>query len=236
MTKHAEIYLDCNATTPVLPIAAKAAQQAMENLYGNPSSTHITGLKARYILESTRDCAKSVLGAGQGQVIFVSGATEGIQSAIFSALCAAKERIAKEKPASTQYLLYGATEHKAVPNSLHHWNAVLGLNAEVLAIRVDKNGLLDEAFIASHIENTLMICTMAVNNETGVKQDLDALDTCIRSKNPKASWMVDCVQALGKSTLNLADTTIDYAPFSGHKLYGPKQQSHTELVEKSLPN
>lgn len=220
--KNPEIYLDCNATTPVLPIAAKAAQEAMESLYGNPSSTHITGLKARYILESTRDSARVVLGAGGGQVIFVSGATEGIQSAIFSALCEVKKNQNSNNETKVNYLLYGATEHKAVPNSLHHWNEVLGIGAEVKAIPVDGNGLLDLAFIDHHIADTVMICTMAVNNETGVAQDLSILESRIRAKNPKVAWMVDCVQALGKQALNLAKTTIDYAPFSGHKLYGPK--------------
>jgi len=63
---------------------------------------------------------------------------------------------------------------------------------------------------------------MAANNETGVKQDLVALEQLIRRANPDVYWMVDCVQALGKMTLNIAQTSIDYAPFSGHKLYAPK--------------
>lgn len=67
-----------------------------------------------------------------------------------------------------------------------------------------------------------MICTMAVNNETGVYQDLNQLENVIRKHNSNIFWMVDCVQALGKRNLNLARTTIDYAPFSGHKLYAPK--------------
>jgi cysteine desulfurase len=119
-------------------------------------------------------------------------------------------------------LLYGATEHKAVPNTLKHWNEVLGINAQVLAIPVDSKGILDLDFIAAHSADALMICTMAVNNETGVYQDLAAIEQVIRSRNSNVSWMVDCVQALGKQQLALSDTSIDYAPFSGHKLYAPK--------------
>ena len=81
-----EIYLDCNATTRVLPAAAEAAQSAMDILYGNPSSSHITGLRARHILELARRRAASVLGAGDGRIVFTSGATEAIQMAILSAL------------------------------------------------------------------------------------------------------------------------------------------------------
>ena len=174
------IYLDANATTPVLPRAAKAVLLTMHTLFGNPSSSHSTGLKAKQIMEQTRDKAQKVLGSGQGQVIFTSGATEGIQTAILSSLCAAKDRMVKGRKYT---LLYGATEHKAVPESLKHWNQVLDVNAEVKAIPVDKNGILDHDFIAKEVPNALMICTMAVNNETGVYQDLTRLEQTIRSHN-----------------------------------------------------
>ncbi|TQV86379.1 aminotransferase class V-fold PLP-dependent enzyme [Aliikangiella coralliicola] len=217
-----EIYLDNNATTPVLEDAVKAAQDAMQTVYGNPSSTHVTGLRARYILDSTRDLAKEVVGAGRGNIIFLSGATEGIQTAIFSALIEIKRKISQQGNENYRYLLYGATEHKAVPNSLKHWNDILEIGAELVSIPVDNDGKLDYDFIEKHLSKTAMICTMAVNNETGVAQDLGALETLIRTHNASVPWMVDCVQALGKFELELAKTTIDYAPFSGHKIYAPK--------------
>ncbi|GIU48971.1 aminotransferase class V-fold PLP-dependent enzyme [Shewanella sp. KT0246] len=220
-----QIYLDANATTPVLPQAAEAALNSMKVLFGNPSSSHITGLKAKDLMEQTRLNAKKVIGADTGKVIFTSGATEGIQTAIISALVEAKKQIEADKLSATPpcySLLYGATEHKAVPESLKHWNKILGINAEIKAIPVDTLGNLDKQFIAKEAPNALMICTMAVNNETGVFQDLAELDKVIRSANNDIFWMVDCVQALGKTSLNLANTTIDYAPFSGHKLYAPK--------------
>lgn len=213
----AEIYLDCNATTPVLPHIAQAVEHVMEQVFGNPSSSHITGLQARYILDNTRRLARQVIGAEKGHVVFTSGATEGIQTAVLSALSAARQQ-----HTTGRYLLYGATEHKAVPQALEHWNRLLGVNAELKAIPVDHNGLLDQQFIADHVADALMICTMAVNNETGVGQDLVALEQVIRQHNASVPWMVDCVQALGKQALQLARTSIDYAPFSGHKLYAPK--------------
>lgn len=212
-----ELYLDCNATTPVLPQIAQAVSHTMETVFGNPSSSHITGLKARYILDTTRQLARKVVGLEHGRLIFTSGATEGIQTAVVSAISHAM----KTRP-SAKYLLYGATEHKAVPQALEHWNELLGLHAELKAIPVDRDGRLDLQFIARHVADAAMICTMAVNNETGIKQDIQAIEEVIRANNPSIPWMVDCVQALGKLPLTLDETTIDYAPFSGHKLYGPK--------------
>jgi cysteine desulfurase len=213
------IYLDANATTQVLPEAATAALTTMETCFGNPSSSHITGLQAKQIIDETRQQAKNIIGAGDGKVIFTSGATEGIQTAILSAL----HHVKKNLDSSKKYcLLYGATEHKAVPESLKHWNEILEINAEIKAIPVNEIGQLDMDFIAKEVPNALMICTMAVNNETGVYQDINLLDQTIRANNKNTLWMVDCVQALGKTDLNLANTSIDYAPFSGHKLYAPK--------------
>lgn len=217
--KQQEIYLDNNATTPVLACAATAVLHHMQTCFGNPSSSHSTGLKAKVELEATRALARKVIGASSGQIVFTSGATEGIQTSIVSALLDARSR---GLTGPQVLLLYGATEHKAVPESLKHWNQVLQLEATVMAIPVDQYGVLDQTFIRQQLPAAALICTMAANNETGVKQDLAALDQLIRSVNPTVRWMVDCVQALGKMSLDIANTSIDYAPFSGHKLYAPK--------------
>lgn len=224
------IYLDANATTQVLPQASAAALSTMETLFGNPSSSHISGLQAKQIMDKTRAQAKEIVGAENGNIIFTSGATEGIQTAILSALLHVKKSLDKTK---NHTLLYGATEHKAVPESLKHWNEILEINAELKAIPVNKIGQLDLDFIAKEVPNALMICTMAVNNETGVYQDISLLDKTIRTNNPNTYWMVDCVQALGKQNLNLAMTSIDYAPFSGHKLYAPKGVGFMYVKENS---
>ncbi|MFC0048268.1 aminotransferase class V-fold PLP-dependent enzyme [Rheinheimera tilapiae] len=215
----AEVYLDNNATTAVLPCAAQAVLHHMQTCFGNPSSSHSTGIKAKVELELTRQLARQVIGASSGQIVFTSGATEGIQTSIVSALLDARSR-GLHGPETL--LLYGATEHKAVPESLKHWNHVLQLGATVQAIPVDSHGILDTQALTLLLPKAAMICTMAANNETGVKQDLLKLEQLIRSVNPQVRWMVDCVQALGKMSLDIANTSIDYAPFSGHKLYAPK--------------
>ena len=216
-----EIYLDSNATTCVLPAAVAAARQAMEQGYGNPSSTHATGLQAKAMMDGVRQRASRLLGVGDGRLMFNSGATEGIQTAVLSALCALRERRDAGKRIGS-LLLYGATEHKAVPESLAHWNRLLGLNLEVHKLPVDAQGRHDLQALDALIGDAAMLCTMAANNETGVVSDLSAIAQLLQERGADAYWMVDCVQALGKLKLNLAATRIDYAPFSGHKLYAPK--------------
>lgn len=210
-----EIYLDANATTPVLPQAREAAMAAMAEDFGNPSSIHSSGLKARALVDGVRAQARRVLGAGNGQLLFLSGATEGIQTAVLSALSALRQ--APDRP---DLLLYGATEHKAVPEAIKHWNALLGLNLAVQAIPVGRDGRHDLAWLQAHAPRAGLVCTMAANNETGVVSDLDGISAAIAGS--PARWLVDGVQALGKLPLQLAQRCIDYVPFSGHKLYAPK--------------
>jgi cysteine sulfinate desulfinase/cysteine desulfurase-like protein/rhodanese-related sulfurtransferase len=216
-----EIYLDGNATTSVLPAAIAAATDAMAQRFGNPSSSHATGLKAKALLDQTRACAVRLLGVGDGRLMFNSGATEGIQTAVLSALMALRERQARGE-AIGSLLVYGATEHKAVPESLAHWNRLLGLNLELRKLAVDQFGAHDLAQLRELAPQAALLCTMAANNETGVVTDLAAIETLLADTGTAAYWLVDCVQALGKLDLNLRATRIDYAPFSGHKLYAPK--------------
>lgn len=216
-----QIYLDSNATNAVLPQAVAAAREVMEERYGNPSSTHLAGLRAKALLEAVRERAVRVLGAGDGRLMFNSGATEGIHTAVLSALVDLRERRDAGRPIG-RWLVYGATEHKAVPESLAHWNRLLGLDLDILALPVDGEGRHDLARLRALAPDTALLCTMAANNETGVISDLVGIEQCLLASGSAALWLVDGVQALGKLPLKLAATRIDYAPFSGHKLYAPK--------------
>ncbi|MEO6919987.1 MAG: aminotransferase class V-fold PLP-dependent enzyme [Collimonas sp.] len=216
-----EIYLDGNATTAVLPAAIEAATQAMSQCFGNPSSTHATGIRAKAMMSQARQRAARLLGTGEGRLMFNSGATEGIQTAVLSALCALRERQSGGERIG-KFLLYGATEHKAVPESLMHWNRLLGLNLEMRKLAVDGDGLHDLDALRLLAKDAALVCTMAANNETGVISELAQIEAVLQDSRSDAYWLVDCVQALGKMQLNLAATRIDYATFSGHKLYAPK--------------
>ncbi|MGN6525367.1 MAG: aminotransferase class V-fold PLP-dependent enzyme [Burkholderiaceae bacterium] len=214
-----ELYLDANATTPVLPQARDAALAAMSDTFGNPSSIHGAGLRARAMVDGVRARARRLLGAPTGRLTFTSGATEGIQTAVLSALRSLQARRAAGEAIPT-LLLYGATEHKAVPVALRHWNAVLDLGLELRAIPVGTDGRHDLAWLRRHAAQAGLVCTMAANNETGVVSDLEGIERALAGSG--ALWLVDCVQALGKLPLALGRHPIDYAPFSGHKLYAPK--------------
>lgn len=216
---NSDIYLDNNATTAVLPAAVKAAVQAMTASFGNPSSTHTAGLRAKSVIDKVRASAARLIGAGEGRIVFNSGATEGIQTAVLSALCAIRQRRAEGLPTGS-LLVYGATEHKAVSESLAYWNQVLELNLSLRKLPVDAEGRHDLEVLRTLVPDAAFVCTMAANNETGAISDLDGIAAVL--DGTAVLWMVDCVQALGKLPLNLASTRIDYAPFSGHKLYAPK--------------
>ncbi|WP_284617357.1 aminotransferase class V-fold PLP-dependent enzyme [Aquabacterium humicola] len=214
-----DIYLDANATTPVLPQAQAAALAVMAEVYGNPSSLHGSGLKARALLDEVRTTARRVIGAEGGELFFTSGATEGIQTAVLSALTELRRRRAAGDGRALS-LLYGATEHKAVAEALKHWNAVLALDLPIQAIPVGPDGRHDLRWLREHAPQAGLVCTMAANNETGVISDLDGIAAALAGS--PALWLVDGVQALGKLPLKLVERRIDYAPFSGHKLYAPK--------------
>lgn len=209
-----EIYLDANATTPVLPQARAAALEVMQDGFGNPSSAHTSGLRARARMSQVRATARRVLGVADGELIFVSGATEGIQTAVFSALNSLAGRD------DVDCVLYGATEHSAVPQALRHWNGVLGLGLAILEIPVGRDGAHDLAWLRAHAGRAGLVCTMAANNETGVVSDLSGIAAALAGS--PALWLVDGVQALGKMALDLVGLPIHYAAFSGHKLYAPK--------------
>ena len=201
-----EIYLDANATSPVLPAAIAAA--------GGRHAARASAIRAaatrpacarKALLDGVRDRARRVLGAGAGRVIFTSGATEGIQTAVLSALCAVRERQAAGE-AVGDLLLYGATEHKAVPEALAHWNRLLGTGLTLRALPVDGDGRHRLDVLRQLAPRAAMVCTMAANNETGVISDLDAIDAVLRVTAQQARyWMVDSVQALGKLPLALAE-------------------------------
>ncbi len=216
-----EIYLDANATSPVLPAAIAAAAASMRDGFGNPSSTHAAGLRAKATLDDVRARACALLGVGAGRLSFTSGATEAIQAAVLSVLCDVRERRLRGEYAG-ELLLYGATEHKAVPESLAHWNRLLGTGLALCVLPVDQTGRHDMGLLRELAPRAAMVCTMAANNETGVISDLDGIGAVLASCAGPARWMVDSVQALGKMDLDLARSGIDYAPFSGHKLYAPK--------------
>lgn len=217
MSEKFEIYLDANATTQVLPLAQNAALEMMDTLPGNPSSIHTAGLRAKEKLDQARDIAGSVVGVPANTLIFTSGATEGTQTAVLSALQNIRQQ--KKKDA---VVLYGATEHKVVPESLKHWTKMFDMDIELIAIPVLSDGRHDIGFIRQYASRAALVCIMAANNETGTISDLAAIRCCLDEEQSDALLFSDSVQGLGKLHLQLSELRVDYATFSGHKLHAPK--------------
>lgn len=216
-----KIYFDCNATTPTLKEACEAAICSMRKIYGNPSSPHLAGLEAKTVLERSRKTAAELIHADAQEIYFTSGATESIQIAVISFLKDYSQQ-KKQNELLPSKILVAATEHKAVSQSLKHWISLLNLDLSIVDVAVDKSGCVNLEDLKSHIKEAAFVCTMAVNNETGAIHPLKEIEKIIRSQNHPILWLVDCVQALGKIDLNLSALSIDYATFSGHKIYAPK--------------
>ncbi len=213
MTQDSSHYFDWAATSPADPdILRSALERTLEN-YGNPSSVHAAGQKAKKLLEEARtSCAKS-LGVEPGQLIFTSGGTESDHIPLLSVLT---------KPAKGK-ILVSAIEHPALREEC----AMLGrLGYTVEQIQPDKNGFIQPEALAEKITpDTLFVTVMAVNNETGCIQDIDAIADAITRASAgkrKPHFHVDCVQAAGKIPLEISKPGIDSAAFSAHKICGPR--------------
>lgn len=216
------VYFDCNATTPILKEACQAVICTMQNVYGNPSSTHMAGAEAKMILERSRISASEVINAKPSEIFFTSGATEAIQISVLSLLQWISSQQKLGLQVTNKKILISSTEHKAVPNAIEHWSHVLGLSLPIIFIEVNEDGHLHFDEIEKHAKETIFLCTMAVNNETGVITNLKKIENIIRKQEHHIYWLVDCVQALGKIDLDFQSLSVDYATFSGHKIHATK--------------
>lgn len=208
-----EHYFDWAATSPADPeILTESLKITLEN-WGNPSSTHQTGKDARTVLENARKLCADSFGVKPEQIYFTSGGTESDQIPLMALL---------SKP-SKGTVLISSIEHPAVREqalALKHcgWN--------VVQIPADKNGIITPQAVTNLItSDTMLICIMAVNNETGSIQPIyeiaDAITEATKGKR-KPKFHVDCVQAAGKIPLNIGYKGIDSAAFSAHKICGPR--------------
>ncbi|MBZ4040951.1 MULTISPECIES: cysteine desulfurase family protein [Flavobacterium] len=205
------IYLDNNSTTAIDDRVIEAMYPYFKNNYGNASSTHHFGLAAKKIVENSREIVSSLINSDPKEIIFTSGATESINIAL--------KGIALDPNNSKRHIITLQTEHKAVLDTCKFLETV-GFEIEYLP--VNPNGLIDiENLILSIRQDTLLVCIMWVNNETGVIQPIKEISTITNSK--KVLLMTDATQAVGKLPINITEFNhIDLLCFSAHKFYGPK--------------
>jgi cysteine desulfurase len=208
------VYLDNQATTRCDPRVLAAMLPWFTEAYGNPhSAEHAMGVAAEAAVEQARAGVAALLGAEAREIVFTSGATESNNIAIKGAV-----RHARAMGTTRRRVITVATEHKCVLESVLA-TAEDGFEPCILPVRPD--GLLDPAVLeAALAEPTLLVSVMAVNNETGVVQDIPAIAAL--AKRAGALVHTDAAQAAGKIPLDLTGWQVDLASLSGHKLYGPK--------------
>jgi len=203
------IYLDNNATTRPAPAVREVMTMLFEQAWGNPSSQHSAGKEARRVVEEARAELAALIGAEPEEIVFTSGGTESLNTALHSAIQAFPEH---------RRLVITATEHSATAMPCAFWESQ-GL--ELIRVPVDRQGLPDvELFSAAVRECPSIASIIWANNETGVINPMPELAS--RAREAGAVFISDAVQAVGKIPVDVSSLPISMLALSGHKFHGPK--------------
>ena len=200
------VYLDNNATTPVLPEVFEAMRPYFAEHFGNASSIHHHGQETRAAVERARESVAVLLGCRSSEIVFTSGGTEGDNLAI-SGLTRAGDHV-----------ISSTIEHHAVLNSCKHLEA---LGCEVTYVPVDGRGLIDPDDVRCALRTqTKLITIMMANNETGVVQPVEQIGKIAAEAD--VYFHTDAVQAAGKVPIDVKRLVCDLLSISGHKLHAPQ--------------
>jgi cysteine desulfurase len=206
------IYFDYNATTPLDPAVREAMLPFLGEFWGNPSSVHHVGRKARSLLDDARDRAAKFLGAKPSEIIFTSGGTESNNLAIFGTA-----RLLKTK---RKHLVTSAVEHDAVLHAFGYLEKREGFEVTRLPVNFEGRVSPDDLKKAIRADTTL-VSVMAANNEIGTIQPVAELGAICREHG--IPFHTDAVQWFGKEPFeNLAQFNADLISVCAHKFYGPK--------------
>jgi len=206
------IYFDNSATTKAAPEVVDTYAKVSQNYWGNPSSLHKFGEQAFNLLEQSRQQIADLVGAKLSEILFTSGGTEGDNWAIKGTAMAKKE--------FGNHLITTEVEHPAVHNSMEQLKQE---GFEVTYLPVDENGRVSAADLRAAIKpTTILVSTMAVNNEIGAIQPLDEIADVLRDF-PRIHWHIDAVQGIGKGLADkIFNDRVDFVTFSGHKFHAPR--------------
>jgi cysteine desulfurase len=197
------VYLDNNATTPVLPAVLDAMRPYFGERFGNASSIHHHGQETRAAVEHARESVAALLNCRAAEVVFTSGGTEADNLAIFGLA----------RPGD--HLITSTVEHHAVLNACKHLQAT---GFDVTFVPVDGRGLVDPADIRRALRpNTRLITIMMANNETGVLQPVEEIGRIAAAAD--VYFHTDAVQAAGKVPIDVKKIGCDLLSISGHKMH-----------------
>jgi cysteine desulfurase len=200
------VYLDNNATTPVLPAVFEAMQAYFGEHFGNASSIHHHGQETRAAVERARESVAALLGCRASEIVFTSGGTEADNLAIFGLT----------QPG--EHVISSTVEHHAVLNSCKHLAAS---GCEVTCVPVDGRGLVDPDDVRRALRpNTRLITIMLANNETGVLQPVEEIVQLAAEAD--VYFHTDAVQAAGKIAVDVKRMGCDLLSISGHKMNAPQ--------------
>lgn len=220
------VYLDYNATTPLDPEVKEVMLPFLGEYFGNPSSIHRVGRKARAILDDSRERVAQVWKCKASEVVFTSGATESVSQAICGTA-----RFLKSKG---RHLITSAVEHHAVLHTVEYLVNKEGF--ELTTLPVDAEGRVAPQNLYSAIrDDTILVSLMAANNETGAIQPVDELGAICRQRG--VLFHTDAVQWFGKEPFeSIHQFNADLVTICGHKFYGPKGSGALFIKSPLLPD